>query len=206
MCCLMCSCTDITINTGACESFFKDSFRESLDGSFDESIKESLEEFFKEPIKGYFEAPKTESGDIGQEQEIEYNYEYNKLKHDKDSWVDGAVNYYLYYRRVNGTVAPAIKIYNSHKYRNEDEQREIIQTIIAMDKGEHGFSLDDIDYYVLEWKFHNFAYDHPKTAAAFLKKSEDFVVNSSRHVDLNTNDFYADFYRCFGALAIESIE
>ena len=123
-----------------------------------------------------------------------YNYKYYRLKKNKSPQLDGAINYYLFYREEGGTTVPAIKIYDSYRFRDSEEQREIIKTIIASDNGEHGFSEEDIDFYLLEWKFHNFAYDHPNSVSAVLDMPYEKVVKSSKDVDLNTNDKHRDVY------------
>lgn len=123
-----------------------------------------------------------------------YNYEYHRLQKNKSPQVAGAINFYLFYRVEGDTVAPAIKIYDSYRYRNPDEQRKIIETIIEFDGGEHGFSLENIDFYLLEWKFHNFAYDHPNSVSAFTDMPYEKVVRSSKDVDLNTNDPRREIY------------
>jgi len=128
-------------------------------------------------------------------------YKYHRKTKESDDLVEGAVNYYIYeISDSDGVAVPCIRIYNSHMYRDEKDQREILNYIINLEGDTVGLSSSDIDYYIQEWKFHNFAYDNPKLAASFLKTTEKSVIESSMHVDLNVNDPNSKLYKWLGWL------
>ena len=103
--------------------------------------------------------------------------------------------------KKTGVTAPVIKVYNSTLYTSESEQRNILKYIISSDAGvAAGLLESDIDYYIKEWKMHNYAAERPGWVATILGKTRDEVVKSAAHVDLNTNDEHADVYESFASM------
>ena len=91
-----------------------------------------------------------------------------------------------------------IRIYNSYKFRNQNDIKTILYQIITSEAGRKCcLSVNDIPYYTAEWLTHNFAYYNPNIAASMLNIPVEEVINSSEHSDLNLNDKYADIYMMY---------
>ena len=127
-------------------------------------------------------------------------FEYHVVS-DGNSKESGKINY-----SIEGPEGePSIRIYDSHEIRSEAQKREILEYIINTDEGKlKGLSENNIDYYIDEWTVHNAAEKHSFFAWVYKRFAlgEDVTVadvkKSASHVDLNTDDPNADFYKRIG--------
>ena len=108
---------------------------------------------------------------------------------------DASSEYINYETKSPSGKAPVLKIYFSNKITNEADMREILTYLIMSERGaKAGLSLADIDYYVVEWKAHNYMFDNPSLPASLLGITTDEVKERAKHVDLNTDDPHASKY------------
>ncbi|MBO5010643.1 MAG: hypothetical protein J6D20_08110 [Clostridia bacterium] len=137
-----------------------------------------------------------------EENKAKLGADYNYAETEKDL-VSDKINFKLstHKNTSTGVTAPVIKIYNSTLYTTEAEQRSILEYIISSDVGvEAGLLKSDIDYYIKEWKMHNYAAKYPGWVASLLDKTRDEVIKSAEHADLNTNDEHASVYESFASM------
>ena len=137
-----------------------------------------------------------------EENKAKLGADYNYAETEEDL-VSDKINFKLstHKNASTGVTAPVIKIYNSTLYTTEAEQRSILEYIISSDVGvEAGLLKSDIDYYIKEWKMHNYAAKYPGWVASLLDKSRDEVIKSAEHADLNTNDEHASVYESFASM------
>lgn len=69
----------------------------------------------------------------------------------------------------------------------------ILTKIILSEQGKlNKLSLNDLEYYVKEWSAHNMIYNYlisEEKLNSLLDEKYYELVNSTKHVDLNTNDW-----------------
>lgn len=139
---------------------------------------------------------------IIEENKAKLGASYNYAETEEDL-VEGKVNFKLstHYNNETGITAPVIKVYNSTLYTTEAEMRTILKYIISSDAGlDAGLLESDINYYIKEWKMHNYAAKNPGWVATILGKTREEVIESAKQVDLNTNDEHADIYVSFSSM------
>ncbi|MBQ8322288.1 MAG: hypothetical protein IJX92_08000 [Clostridia bacterium] len=143
--------------------------------------------------------------DLIEEKKAEIDASYNYAE-TKDDAVDGKVNYKIseHTNQDSGITAPVIKIYNSYTVTDVFEQEKILYHIINTEEGRAAGLLEsDIDYYLKEWKVHNYMYENPTAVALIMDMTTDEVRERAKDVDLNTNDEKSGVYDSVANLITE---
>ena len=143
--------------------------------------------------------------DIIEEKKAEIDASYNYAETEDDT-ADGKVNYKIseHTNQDSGITAPVIKIYNSYTVTDVFEQEKILYHIINTEEGRAiGLSEVDIEYYLKEWKVHNFMYEKPTAVALIMNMTADEVRARAKDVDLNTNDEKSGVYDSIADLITE---